>query len=266
MSAGEMDMVKKRVIESVVSPDPMTKRWKAKFSTGRMAYESGDLKQASALLTTALEMAKELPEKSFAVPACEIAIAAVMLAEGKTKEAEAKLSRSVAGLQGAAQFEEKELLGVALRFHAEALIAAGDEREAEKELLKSIEVFESLGVDGVVQRAYSLCDLCSVYLAQGRMSQAEQHITNAMAIFGKVFGPEHPEYTRADMLYTTFSPMSEGSRMDTISDGIQRMEYVYGAKHPNISRAVNRYLQILEGKGDKERLKEAKDRFANVLK
>ena len=41
---------------------------------------------------------------------------------------------------------------------------------------------------------------------------------------------------------------------------------MYGTKHPNIVRAVNRYLQALETKGDKERLQEAKARFASALK
>jgi tetratricopeptide (TPR) repeat protein len=259
-------MVKKRVIESVVSPDPKTKKWKAAFSIGRMAYESGDLRQAATLLARALEMAKELPEHGFAVPACEIAIAAVMLASGKTKDAEAKLSRSLASLEGAAGFEDKELLAVALRFHAEALLASGDEREAEKELLKSIHICEGLGDDAAVQRAYSLCDLCVIYLSQGRIPQAEEHITKAMFILSSVFGPDNADYTRADMLYTAFMPMGEGSRMDTVSDGIQRMTYMYGAKHPNISRAVNLYLKALENKGDKVRLEEAKERFATTLK
>jgi tetratricopeptide (TPR) repeat protein len=259
-------MVKKRVIESVVSADPLTKRWKATFTTGRMAYETGDLRQASTLLARALEMAKELPERGFAVPACEIAMAAVLLADGNPKEAEAKLAKSISKLEGASTFEDKELLAVALRFHAEALIVTGDERQAEKDLLQSIDLFESLGNDGAVQRAYSLCDLCGVYLVQGRIPQAEQHITKAMAILGHVFSPENPDYSRADMLYNAFTPMSASTRLDTASDGIQRMQYMYGAKHPNVARAVNRYLKTLEAQGDEERLKEAHERFASTLK
>lgn len=259
-------MVKKRVIESMVSTDPMTKRWKATFSTGRLAYENGELRQAKNLLMRALEMAKDLPERSFSVPACEIAIAAVSLAEGKTKEAEQSLSRAVSKLEGASDFETSELLGVALRFHAEALMAGGDDRAAEKELLASIEIFQKLGADAAVQEAYSTCDLCSLYLEQGRLSQAEQRITRAIAILGNVLGPEHPEYVRADMLYCAFRPMDEESRMETVGDGLQRMEYFYGHKHPNIARAVDRYLKALKSKGDEARLKEAEERFASAMK
>lgn len=259
-------MVKKRVIESVVSEDRATKRWKASFTTGRMAYDRGQLKDARRLFSRALEGAQELPEHSFAVPACEIALAAVMLAEGKAKEAESRLSKSVSALACAAGFENKELLAVAQRFHAEALINTGDEREAEKELLKSIAVLESLGSDGAVQLAYSLCDLCGLYLTQERLSLAEQHITKALKILGNTLGPEHPEYTRADMLYAAFTPMSDSSRLDTVSDGIQRLEYAYGSRHPNIARALHRYLKVLEVKGEYERMKDVQQRFARALK
>jgi tetratricopeptide (TPR) repeat protein len=258
-------MVKKRVIESVVSQDNLTKKWKATFSVARMAYESGDVKQAERLFIQCQELAGQLPEHGFAVPACEIAIGATMLAEGRLKEAESKLAKCVSKLAGAAG-EEKELLAVALRFHAEALIGSGDDREAEKQLQESIKICEELGEDGSVQLAYSLCDLCGIYVIRGQMAQAEDRITRAMKLLERALGSAHPEYVRADMIYGTTTPMSEQSRLSTIEDGIQRMQYSYGSKHPNIGRAVGRYLEALESRGDKIRLQEAKDRFACVLK
>jgi tetratricopeptide (TPR) repeat protein len=230
-----------------------------------MAYEAADFKQALRLLSRCLELAQELPEKSFAIPACEIGLAAVMLAEGKANDAETRLSRCIAQQEGASTFAERELLGVALRFHAQSLIDKGDVREAEKVLLRSISTFEQLGSDCAAQLAYSLCDLSGLYLAQARIPEAEKHITRAMAIFSKDFSTNNPEYVRADMIYNVVRPMDDASRIDSASDAIQRMQYSYGRKHPHVVRAVKRYLHVLEQRGDKHRLEETQKRFASVF-
>ncbi len=254
-------MVKRKMTEAVTSADPKTKRWRSTFAAARMAYQTGEFRQAESLLARAFELAKELPEHSFAVPASEIGMAAVWLAERRSKEAEKRLQKCVSRLESFGDSTHRELAAVAMRFHAQALAETGDVRGAEKELLKSAEILTQLGDDACVQLAYTLCDLCGLYLTQGRFPEAEQRVTRAMHILGNVFGTEDPEYVRADMIYAVCLPMEADSRMESVKDGIGKMEYMYGGKHPNIHRALDRYFKVLEERGDTVRLQEAQKRF-----
>lgn len=51
--------------------------------------------------------------------------------------------------------------------------------------------------------------------------------------------------------------MQEGSRLDTALDGIRRMEYAFGEKHPNLARALDRYFKFLSDRGDQARIQAA---------
>ncbi len=258
---GAIDMVKKKITEGVTANDSKSKRWRAMFSVARMAYESGEFRQAESLLARALELAKQLPEHSFAEQTTQIATAAVYLAEDRLKEAEGRLEKSISELRTCPESTHKELLAVALRFHAQSLANRGDDRDAEKELLESANILKDLGSDGFVQWAYTLCDLCGLYVSQGRLSEAEHNIVEAMRILGVVFGTECPEYVRADMIYTVSMPMQDDTRMEAAGDGIVKMEYMYGAKHPNIKRAFDRYAKVLNERGESTRLHNLRERF-----
>ena len=80
-------------------------------------------------------------------------------------------------------------------------------------------------------------------------------------ILGVVLGTETPEYTRANMIYKLCTPMDKGIMLEVASDGLMQMEYFQGDKHPNIARALARYLKVLSDRGDTTRLEEAKQRF-----
>ncbi|MFN8554389.1 MAG: hypothetical protein U0103_23170 [Candidatus Obscuribacterales bacterium] len=254
-------MVKKKITEAVKSDDAKSKRWRSLFAAGRMAYETGELRQAESLLARAMELAKDIPERTFAVNATEIGTAAILLAQKRTKEAESRLRKSITTLEGESGSTLEELLAVALRFHAQALVDFGDERTAEGELKRSATILGKLGSDAAVQMAYTLCDLCGLYLVQGRISEAEKNILDAMQILCSVLGPEAPEYIRADMIYKLCLPMQSDTMLDTAADGIMQMEYFHVSKHPNIARALGRYMKVLSDRGDATRLEEAKQRF-----
>lgn len=254
-------MTRKKVTDSIKSTDEKTKRWKSTFAAGRMAYETGQFRQAESLLARAFELAEHMPERSFAVNATQVGMAAVLLAEGRLREATAALQKAVAGLEGYGDSEHRELLAVALRFYAEVLSQSGDDRGAEKELLRSIEVLRSLGQETYVQLSYSLADLGALYLVTGRRGEAEKSITEAMKIAAVFLEPGTAEYSRVDMIYQISKPMPEEERHDMAMDGIRRIQYMYGEKHPNISRALERYFKVLKDSGNTAKLEEAQKMF-----
>lgn len=226
-----------------------------------MAYDTGEFRQAESLLARAHEMARELPEHTFAENSADIGRGAVLLATSRVKEAEECLRKVASRLEGHPGDELRELQAVALRFLAQAYSDGGDAKAAEEELKKSVAILRELGPDAGVQLAYSLCDVCGLLLAQGQYAEAELKITEAMSILGKVLGTDAPEYVRADMIFTACMPMNDASHLDSAGDGIEKMRYFYGAKHPNINRALHRYFKVLEEKGDKTKLEEAKVKF-----
>lgn len=258
-------MIKKRLADAVECHDINSKRWRSLVAAGRMAYEVGEFRQAESLLARALDLAKDLPERTFAINATEIGTAAIWVAEGRAKEAEESLRKSINTLEGESKDSLQELLAVALRFHAQALVDQGDGKTAESELKRSASILANLGDNAALQLAYTLCDLCGLYLSEGRISAAEQNILEALQLISVTVGSESAAYTRAGMIYKLCLPMKDEEMLDTTADGIMQMEYFYGDKHPNIARALGRYLKMLKERGDTVRLDEAKQRFGISL-
>lgn len=254
-------MVKKRITDIVTSDDTKSKRWRSLFGAARMAYAECEFRQAESLLARAMLIAPELPESTFAENTTEIGSAVVLLAEKRTKEAIKRLKKCVHDLTGHSDRKHQELLAVALRFYAHALIESGDEQEAEKELTRSVEILKGIGEDARVQYAYALADLGGLYVRQGRYVKAQNDILKAMKIVSEELGTEAAEYTRTDMIYQLTLPMTEPTRMEFASDAIERMQYQFGAKHPTIVRALERYMMVLSERGDKEKINEAVERF-----
>lgn len=253
-------MVKKRIVEAITATDPKTKRWKSLFSAAKIAYESGELRQAESLLARARELARELKDSAFAINASEIGAGAVILAKRDVREAAARLQKSINNLRGSSDNNLKELLGIALRFHAQALVDSGDERTAEKELKESAEILGDLGTDACVQLAYTLCDLCGLYVKTNRISEAEQFITSAIEILFAVLGPDSPQYVHADLIYAVCREQED--RDGAVSEGIRQMQFMYGEQHPYVARMLERYMVALDQKGDTTRLEEAKNKFS----
>jgi tetratricopeptide (TPR) repeat protein len=231
-----------------------------------MAYEIGEYRKAESLLAVCMELTKEMPERNFAAKSTEVAVGVVYLAQGRIREAETQLQKSIGLLEGEPDPSMQELLAVAIRFYAQVLVENGDERAAETELLRSAAILKKIGSEAVVQLALTLCDLCGLYAGQGRYSEADKYIVNAMKIMGAEFGTGTAEYVRTDMIYTLLIPMQSDSRMDTAAEGIRRMEYAYGGKHPNVARALRRYFKVLEERGDTVRIEEAEKQFGLMRK
>jgi len=254
-------MAKKRITEAVTSTDALTKRWKMMFSAARMAYETAEFHQAESLMTRAAEVAHQLTEKSFAEPATEIGCCAILIATRRTKEAAKRLEHAKSELASHHDDSHQELLAVAMRFHAQALADRNELPEAERELQQSVEILKKLGPDASVQMASSLSDLCGLYLLQGRHSDAETSILSAMKILSSNLGPENADYVRADMIYQLCLPLQADSRLEATADNLQKMEYAFGEKHPNITRAVNRYMAHLHERGETAKMQEVNERF-----
>lgn len=256
-----MMMVKKKIVDSISSDDPKSRRWKSLISSARLAYASGESRQAESLLVRARELATELQEKEFAVSAAEIGLGAVELAKSNHKQAASKLQRTIDVLRHTNEPKMQELLAVALRFHADALVSAESFRAAEKELLESAEILSRLGVESCVQLSYTLCDLSALYLLQGRLSEASKNINSAIDILIAALGVEDPMYVKADLICTIAMPMDYQNFCETVSCGIQKLEYIYGERHPNVARALQRYAKVLSDKGDISRLEATKEKF-----
>lgn len=254
-------MPMKKITEAVSSNDQQTKCWKQLFAAGRMAYEAGEFRQAESLLARALEVAHNLPERSLAENITEVGVGATLVAEQRSKEAVRELTKCISALEGSGDSMQKELLAVGLRYRAEALIESGDERTAEMELERSADLLTNLGSDALVQLAYSLSDLSGLLVKHGRKREAEKYILSAMKILGEVLGTQHAEYMRAQMVYTLTLLMEDTSLVDSAADGIRQMEYVYGAKHPHVTEAVDHYIALLEQQGNKVKIEEAKSMF-----
>lgn len=258
-------MVKKRVTALVTSTDSKSKRWRSLAAAARMAYETGEFRQAESLLARALELAKDLSEKSIAVSATEIGRAAVLLATRRYREAVSQLEKTMAALQSFSDDAHKELLAVAARFYAQVLIEQGDERQAEKELLGSISILEEIGTDAAVQLCYTLSDLAGLYVRQGRISEAEKYISSSMDILHSIDDIDDAEFTRATMIYKLCEPQSPEDMLEQASAGIIQMQYQYGAKHPNMARALNNFFKVLSERGDRSRIEEIEKRFGVVF-
>ena len=251
-------MTSNLIADAVVADDAQSRRWRSLFSTARMTYEAGQFRDAESLLARAHELAGHLPDREFALPSTDIGIAAVLLAEHRIKESESKLHKAISSLEGAGDTVHKELLAVALRFLAQALYERGEDKEAEALLMRSLSILRETGWRGNAQLIFTLCDICGLYIAQNRIQEAEPYIADAMLLMGGEFEPGSPEYVRTDIIYTLLRPMRDSSRLDAAADGIRRMEYSFGSKHPAFERALSRYIKVLGDQGDLQRLEEAK--------
>jgi tetratricopeptide (TPR) repeat protein len=249
--------VAKRLTDVVTSDDPESKRWRSLFTTAKMTYEAGDFRESDTLLAKARELATKIPEREFAIPSVDVATAAVWLAQHRHKEAISKLEKCISSLEKETDPQLRELLAIAKRFLAQALFEKGDAVSAEATLLESISVLRKIGPYASGQLAFSLCDLCGLYTTKNEVEKTEALVQEIMQISSQEFEPGSPEYVRSDMIYTVLRPMSHNARHDAIAEGIRKMEYSFGGKHPLIERALQRYIKVLSEEGDKERLAEA---------
>jgi tetratricopeptide (TPR) repeat protein len=255
-----------RIVDAVTSTDSNSRLWKTRIATARMAYEKGELHEAANQLTRALELAKHMSERTYAVNTTIIGLGAVRIAMGQLKDAERYLRDAMNALEKSADQYLSKLYAIALRFHGDLLFERGDVESAERQLQNSVSVLEALGAEGVVQLAYTFCSLGTLYMKQNELADAERYLLSAMDIILATLGPEDPEFVRADIIYHMCRSTSELEMLDSAEAGVSRLQYVLDAKHPHMVKAMRRYAKTLKDKGDSARLEAAKRRFAGFEK
>jgi len=231
-----------------------------------MAYEQGELHEAANQLTRAMILAKQMQEHFYAVNTTTIGLGAVRIAMGQMKEAERHLREAMSALGSSSDTDLRKLYAIALRFYADLLSERGDEDGAERQLQSSATILEALGADGVVQLAYTLCDLGSLYMRRSGHAAAEQYILSAMDLILTTLGPEDPEFARADVIYHLCHSVDDKEMLDAAEVGMTKLQFVLGSKHPHMMRAARRYAKALKDRGDETRFEEAKRRFAGFEK
>jgi tetratricopeptide (TPR) repeat protein len=255
-----------KLMDAMTSDDKETKIWKARFSAAKAAYEDADFKTCESLLFRLLEQAKALKENVFATNTAKIGLGAVYLASGKSGEAEKELRACVEHLSSASGPALKELYGVALRFHASALADTGDEKSALQNLQKAVEILEPLGTEASVQLAYALSDLGGLMVRQGKLNEAKDYIFNSLGLLEKNVGPENPACMKAEMLYNVCHAANKDEFLDEFEDGLMKMQYQYGHKHPDIVRSLRLYVKARTDRGETDRIAEATERFPALAK
>jgi tetratricopeptide (TPR) repeat protein len=254
-------MTRHKLTDAMVSTDPKTKLWKARFSAAKSAYALGELKQAKRLLYSTLEQGADLPESMFAVNTCHVGIGAVNLAQGDLNEARTHMQKAIGKLSSSSEPAHLELLGVALRLNAHVLLKDGRASAAEDELKKSISVLTKLGGAGAMQLAYTLSDLALLYMTQDRLNEAKTVIATSSDLMQNTIDLESAESVRNNMIYHVCESTDDDEKLALIGAGIEQMQYHRFKGHPGIKSAIIWYIAKLEEKGAKDQAQEARERY-----
>jgi tetratricopeptide (TPR) repeat protein len=235
--------------------------WKSRFAAAKGAYEMGEFRQCESLLYRAMEQAKNLKESTFATNTCHVGLGAVYIATGKLDQAREQLQAAINALSGSGDAALRELSALARRFFAEVLTESGDEEGAEDQLRSAIGILEQIGAECSVPLAYTLSDLATLYITQGKLKDGKELVFSAMDLLERALGPENPEFIRANLIYNISESKDEEEMLSQVEDGILRMQYQLGQKHPSITRALRWYLKKREARGETEQIAELKERF-----
>ncbi len=221
----------------------------------------GEYRQCESLLYRAMEQAKNLKDSTFATNTCHVGLGAVYIATGKIDQAREQLQTAISALSGSGDSALQELSALARRFYAEVLTEAGDQAGAEDQLQTAISTLEQLGVECAVPLAYTLSDLATLYITQGKLKDAKDLIFSALDLLERALGPENPEYIRAYLIYNICDSKDEEEMLSQVEDGILSMQYQFGQKHPSITRALRWYMKKRQERGETEKIAELKERF-----
>src|SRR4030095_404017 len=254
-------MRQQKLTDAIASNDPETRMWKSRFAAAKAAYDIGEFRQCESLLYRLLEQAQTLTDSTFTTNTCHVGLGAVYLATGKIEQAREQLQTALNWLSGSGEGALRGLSACAHRFYAEVLTQAGDQVGAEDQLQTAMKVLEELGAECAVPLAYTLSDLATLYLTQGKLKDAKELIFSAMDLLEVALGPENPEYVRAHLIYNLCDSQTEEEMVSQVEDSIFRLQYQLGQKHPSITRALRWYVKKLQERGETEKIAEVKDRF-----
>jgi tetratricopeptide (TPR) repeat protein len=235
--------------------------WKSRFAAAKGAYEMGEFRQCESLLYLAMEQAKNLKESTFATNTCHVGLGAVYIATGKIEQAREQLQTAINALSESDDAALRELSAVARRFFAEVLTESGDEEGAEDQLRAAIAILEQLGAECSVPLAYTLGDLATLYITQGKLKDSKDLIFAAMDLLERALGPENPEFIRANLIYNISESKDEEEMLSQVEDSILRMQYQLGQKHPSIARALRWYLKKRQARGETDKIAELNERL-----
>ncbi|MBS1955134.1 MAG: tetratricopeptide repeat protein [Cyanobacteria bacterium SZAS-4] len=251
-----------KLTDGMVSTDPKTKLWKARFSAAKSAYALGELKQCKRLLYSTLEQAHDLPESMFAVNTCQIGLAAVYIAQKELSEARTHIQKSINKLASSSDPALMELLAVAYRFNAHILLQERRVAAAETEFTKAIDILTKLGGNGNVQLSYTLGELAILYVTQDRLMEAKTLLaTSSELMQTSIELQESAEYVRNNMIYHICESTNDEEKLALVDDGISQMQYHRYKGHPGIKRAINWYIEKLEEKGASDQAQETRERY-----
>ncbi|CAN5276992.1 hypothetical protein BH10CYA1_BH10CYA1_45770 [soil metagenome] len=221
----------------MVSTDPKTKLWKARFSAAKAAYTLGELKQCNRLLYSTLEQANDLPESTFAVNTCLVGMAAVAIAQNDLNAARTHLQKTIGKLGSSSEPALMELLAVAYRFSAHVSLKERRVEAAETEFKKAIDILTKLGGDGAVQLSYTLGELAILYVTQDRLIEAKSLISTSSELMqGAMMDVESAEYVRNTMIYHICESTDDEGKLALVDEGISQMQYHRYKGHPGIKR------------------------------
>ena len=254
-------MRQQKLTDAIPSEDRETKMWKSRFAAATAAYEMGEFRQCESLLYRAMEQANTLKESKFAINTCHVGLGAVYIATGKIDQAREQLQTALTALSGSGDAALRELDALAHRFYAKVLTEAGDETGAEDQLQTAIKALEDLGAECAVPLAYTLSDLATLYIMQGKLKDAKELIFSAMDLLECTLGPENPEYIGANLIYNICDSKEEEEMLSQVEDSIFRMQYEFCQKHPSLTRALRWYLKKRQERGETEKIAEVKERF-----
>lgn len=261
-------MVRKRVVDARTSTDEKFKHWKTRFKSASIVYEQGDFKEARTLMFRAKMEADSLNpvDRDFAVPACQIALAILSMAQGHMDEAKEYFDKGLNRVQTGADDATTELYAAGLRFLSHWHAVNNDIPEAERCLRESVKLLEGLGEESAVQLAYSLCELCCLLLGTDQLDEATALIKPAMEILLVTVGPEDPSMDWAKWIYQTCVTKGDDELMTEMFErSATQYQYKVGARHPNLVRALNAYATAMKKRGLTEKLESLKERFAALV-
>ncbi len=230
-----------RLTDAMAANDTETKMWKTMFAAAKGAYDTGQFRQCEALLHRLMEQAGKLTESTFAINACRVGLGAVYVETGKLDKAKEQLEITIDALSGSDDPALKEACAAARRFYAQVMLDEGNQTGAEEQLRSAIEILEPLGIQCAVPISYALIDLALLYITKGKLNEAQDLMFAAMKLLDLSLGSDNPECARAHLIYNICASKGEDEFLSQVEDGIQRLQYQFGSKHPNITRALRWY-------------------------
>jgi tetratricopeptide (TPR) repeat protein len=256
--------IDKRLIDAVNLDDPQAKRWKSDISVARMAYADGKLKDAERIMYRALEVAKQLKERSFAVGTCHLGLAVVCTNTDRNQEAKKHFEAALKEAKGT-DVPSQELRGVTLHYYG---LLAWDENnlgEARRMLEESMEILRDAGSPAAYFLALTLCDLSALTMEEGDFAGAQPLIKSAIEILSVVENIESSDYVKACTLFeANAAKVDEAEFLELWLSGATKVQYQLGSTHPELVRSLNRFAKMAQKLSKQDLLDEARQRFTSL--